>query len=128
MRALLDTHTFFWFLDDNPRLSATAKTVIVDGSNEILLSMASLWEMAIKISLSKLSISSPFGPYISQQLSANTIGILDISLAHVAAVIALPFHHRDPFDRLLIAQAQIEQIPLISVDTVFDAYAVRRLW
>ena len=127
MRALLDTHTFFWFLDDNPRLSATAKTVIVDGSNEILLSMASLWEMAIKISLGKLSISSPFGPYISQQLSANTIGILDISRTRRGSD-STAVHHRDPFDRLLIAQAQIEQIPLISVDTVFDAYAIRRLW
>ena len=90
--------------------------------------MASLWEMAIKISLEKLSISSPFASYMSQQLSASAIGLLDISLAHVAAVATFPFHHSDPFDRLLIARAQVEQIPLVSVDTIFDSYAVRRLW
>jgi len=128
VRALLDTHTFFWFIEDNPRLSATAKAVIEDGTNEILLSVASLWEMAIKISLGKLSVSGPFEPYITQQLTTSNIGILNISLSHVAAVVSLPFHHRDPFDRLLIAQAQVEQIPLLSVDAVFDAYTVRRLW
>ena len=128
MRALLDTHTFFWFIEDNPRLSATAKAVIVDGTNDILLSVASLWEMAIKISLGKLNVSGSFEPYITQQLAASNIGLLDISLLHVAAVVTLPFHHRDPFDRLLIAQAQVEQIPLISVDPAFDSYAVHRLW
>lgn len=128
MRALLDTHTFYWFIEDNPRLSATAKAFIVDGTNEVLLSVASLWEMAIKISLGKLTVSGSFAPYITQQMNASNIGLLDISLEHVAAVVALPFHHRDPFDRLLIAQALVEQIPLISVDSVFDAYAVRRLW
>lgn len=128
MRALLDTHTFFWFIEDNPRLSAHAKDLIADGTNEIMLSMASFWEMAIKISLGKLSVSGPFASYISQQLSGNNIGVLDISLQHIAAVVTLPFHHRDPFDRLLIAQAQVEQIPLISVDTTFDAYAILRLW
>jgi len=128
VRALLDTHTFYWFIEDHPRLSATAKAFIVDGTNEILLSVASLWEMVIKISLGKLTVSGSFAPYITQQLTASNIGLLDISLVHVAAVVRLLFHHRDPFDRLLIAQAQVEQIPLISVDSVFDTYAVRRLW
>jgi PIN domain nuclease of toxin-antitoxin system len=128
VRALLDTHTFLWFLEDNPRLSAPAKAMIADGANEILLSMASVWEMAIKVSLGKLSVSGPFATYLPQQLSANSIGLLDISLLHAVAVATLPFHHRDPFDRLLIAQSSTEQIPLLSADTVFDTYAIRRLW
>ena len=128
MRALLDTHSFLWFIEDNPRLSATAKTVIEDGANEILLSMASLWEIGIKISLGKLMLSGPFASYISQQLDENSIGLLDITLQHVAEIVPLTFHHRDPFDRLLIARAQVEQIPLISADTAFDAYPIRRLW
>lgn len=128
MRVLLDTHAFLWFIDDSPQLSAAAKAVIADGSNDVVLSVASLWEMAIKISLGKLSISGPFGSYISHQLTANTIGLLPISLEHVAAVASLPFHHRDPFDRLLIAQALIEQIPLLSTDSSLDAYGIHRIW
>jgi PIN domain nuclease of toxin-antitoxin system len=84
--------------------------------------------MAIKISLGKLSISGPFGSYISHQVTANAIGLLPISLEHVAVVASLPFHHRDPFDRLLIAQALVEQIPLVSTDSSLDAYGIHRIW
>lgn len=105
MRLLLDTHTFLWFLADDPQLSPAARRLIEDGTNEILLSMASLWEIAIKVSLGKLTLGGAFATFIPDQLTLNAFGLLPIELAHVTAVAALPFHHRDPFDRLLIAQA-----------------------
>lgn len=128
MRLLLDTHAFLWFLLNDPQLTAKARRLIEDGANEIVVSMASLWEMAIKISLGKLQIGQPYDTFIPQQLALNSIGVLDISVNHTAEILNLPFHHRDPFDRLLIAQAHVEQIAIISVDSVFDAYGVIRLW
>jgi PIN domain nuclease of toxin-antitoxin system len=102
MRLLLDTHAFLWFLGDAPELSTQARGLIEDDTNEVLLSVASLWEMAIKISLQKLTLSGPLGQFIPEQLALNSIGLLPITLAHTVAVATLPFHHRDPFDRLLI--------------------------
>lgn len=128
MRLLLDTHTFLWFIGGSHDLSNGARSLIEDATNQSYLSTASLWEMANKISLGKLKLNQPFEMLIPQQLSLNGIELLNISLPHIAAVIALPFHHRDPFDRLLIAQATIEQMPLVSRDIVFDAYSVSRRW
>lgn len=128
MKLLLDTHAFLWFIDGSPQLSTTARTLIEDGNNEVFLSVGSLWEMAIKISLGKLSLGQPFETLMPAQLALNNIELLNITLDHTAKVITLPFHHRDPFDRLLVAQALVENIPLVGVDTVFDAYRVRRLW
>jgi PIN domain nuclease of toxin-antitoxin system len=95
MRLLIDTHTFIWYISDSPRLSTTARTLIDDEDNEILLSIASLWEMAIKYSLGKLSLAMPFDELIPQQLSINAIALLNIELNHLAVVSSLPFHHRD---------------------------------
>lgn len=92
------------------------------------MSVASLWEIAIKVSIGKLTLAQPYDVFVPQQLTDNAIEILPISLAHLGAVSTLPFHHRDPFDRLLIAQATIEQLPIVSVDTAFDLYSVERLW
>jgi len=128
MRLLLDTHAFLWFIVADSSLSSRAKALIEDPNNDILLSVGSLWEMAIKVSLGKLTISQPFNTFMTQQLSLNAISLLNISVDHTAAVATLPFHHRDPFDRLLAAQAMVEQLPLVSVDTVFDAYGVNRMW
>lgn len=128
MRLLLDTHTFIWFVTDNPKLSDTARGLINYGNNEILLSIASIWEMAIKQSTGKLSFGLPFRVFIEQQVSFNRIDILNINLDHIEVVVTLPFHHRDPFDRLIIAQAMVEQIPILSADSVFDAYSVQRWW
>jgi len=114
-------------LDDDARLSATARTLIEDGENDILPSAGSLWEMAIKISLGKLSISQPFDTFIPEQLAANGIALLQIRVSDTARLIALPFHHRDPFDRLLFAQALVNDLPIIGVDSAFDAYGVKRL-
>lgn len=127
MRLLLDTHTFLWFIDDNPRLSARAKALL-ESDADLLLSVASLWEISVKVSIGKLNLSQPFDVFMPQQLAANAIEILPISLVHLGVVTTLPFHHRDPFDRLLIAQAMIEQLPIVSIDAVLDAYSIKRLW
>lgn len=127
MKLLLDTHTFLWFIDDSPRLSARAK-VLLESDADLLLSVASLWEFAIKASIGKLKLAQPYNVFVPQQLADNEIEILPISLAHLEIISSLPFYHRDPFDRLIIAQAMIEQLPIISIDVVFDAYAVKRLW
>jgi PIN domain nuclease of toxin-antitoxin system len=128
MKLLLDTHSFLWFIGGDERLSSTARTLIEDVNNDVFLSVASLWEMAIKISLGRLRLAQPFETFIPQQISLNRIGILGITISHTAQVAILPFHHRDPFDRLLIAQALGEQMPIVSRDPEFDAYGITRLW
>jgi PIN domain nuclease of toxin-antitoxin system len=128
MNLLLDTHAFLWFIANDPRLSSRAQSLIQDPGNRRQISMASLWEIAIKVSLGKLTLAQPFDQFIPRQLQLNQIEVLPIELSHVAAVVAMPFHHRDPFDRLMAAQCQIENIPIISADTAFDAYSIRRVW
>lgn len=127
MKLLLDTHAFLWFIEDNPRLSIEAKALL-ESDAELLISTASLWEIAIKTSIGKLTLAQPFDIFIPQQLELNAIIILPIELAHLAVVSTLPFHHRDPFDRLLIAQAMNERLPVVSADAAFDDYAIQRLW
>jgi PIN domain nuclease of toxin-antitoxin system len=109
-------------------LSATAKDLIGDPDNDVEISPASYWEMAIKISLNKYALPEPYGVFMEREIRVNQFRILPIELRHTSALTTLPFHHCDPFDRLLIAQAMIEQIPIVSNDSVFDAYAVQRLW
>ncbi|MBR8835845.1 MAG: type II toxin-antitoxin system VapC family toxin [Stigonema ocellatum SAG 48.90 = DSM 106950] len=128
MRVLLDTHTFIWFVIDSPRLSVIVRNLIENENNEKLMSTASVWEMAIKHSNGKLSFGLPFREFIDPQLSLNSIELLNINLDHLAVVATLPLHHRDPFDRLLIAQAMVEQIPILSIDSAFDSYPIQRLW
>jgi PIN domain nuclease of toxin-antitoxin system len=125
---LLDTHSFIWFVEDNLSLSSHARTLIEEPTNDVFLSIASVWEMAIKVSLGKLDLSQPFDLFIPNQLLLNDITLLDITVSHTLRVATLPFHHRDPFDRLLIAQSLVEGMPLISIDSVFDAYGMNRLW
>jgi PIN domain nuclease of toxin-antitoxin system len=125
---LLDTHSFLWFIGGHPNLSRTARTFIEDDSHQLFLSIASLWEMAIKVSLNKLSLAQPFDTLIPEQMNLNGIALLDIQIDHVAVVAEMPFYHRDPFDRLLVAQATVEQVPIVSADRSFDAYSVQRLW
>lgn len=128
MTALLDTHAFLWFILDDPQLSATARALMSDPANDLLLSPASYWEMAIKISLGKYSLAEDFEAFMERQITENSLTVLPISIAHAAVIAALPFHHRDPFDRLLIAQAMTETIPVISSDRIFDKYPVTRIW
>jgi PIN domain nuclease of toxin-antitoxin system len=128
MRLLLDTHTFVWFIEGSLELSTTARDLIEAADNEVLLSMASMWEMAIKGSIGKLEFSEPFETLIPEQLSLNKIDLLNIQLIHVVQVHSLPLHHRDPFDRLIVSQALVEKIPVIGRDGAFDAYGITRLW
>jgi len=128
MRALLDTNSFLWFISGSDRLSIDAKNFIADMQNQLVLSVASLWEIAIKISLGKLDLLQPYGQLIPQQLEENDVAVLPIEIGHMNKVIYLPFHHRDPFDRLIIAQALAEGIPVVSPDTVFSQYAVKLIW
>ncbi len=128
MKLLLDTHIFIWYVLDIQKLSATVRALIDDEDNDILLSTASIWEMAIKQSTGKLSFILPFKEFIEQQLSVNKFNLLEIKIDHINVVATLPFHHRDPFDRLLIAQSIVEQIPILSADSAFDAYPINRIW
>jgi len=127
-KIILDTHTFIWWVDDDQRLSAKAKKVIENMDNQCFLSLASSWEMAIKSSLGKLKLTIPVKEYIPQHLAANDFKQLDITLRHVARVEALPWHHRDPFDRLLVAQAVEEKMMIVSAEASFDSYKVKRIW
>jgi PIN domain nuclease of toxin-antitoxin system len=128
MRVLLDTNSFLWFISGSDRLSIDAKNFIADMQNQLVLSAASLWEIAIKISLGKLDLLQPYGQLIPQQLEENDIAVLPLEIGHLNKVIDLPFHHRDPFDRLIIAQALAEGIPVVSSDAVFSQYAVKLIW
>lgn len=128
MRVVLDTHAFLWFVGDEPRLSENARALIEDRATNPFLSIASVWEMAIKVGLGKLTPHVPFPMLISEQLNENGIALLDITVDHALHVAQLPFHHRDPFDRMLIAQAITEGLPIISADSVFDTYSVTRIW
>ena len=128
MRLLLDTHTFLWFLLEDPQLSVTASDLIVDPDNDIEVSPATYWEIAIKISLRKYALPEPYEVFIEREITTNNFHILPIEPKHTAVLTTMPFHHRDPFDRLLIAQAIVEQIPIISIDSAFDAYSITRLW
>lgn len=128
MKVLIDTHTFLWFVNNASTLSATAQSIIADPNNDVYLSVASAWELAIKTSIGKLTLTQPFSIFLPQQLRANNIRLFAIRLNHLQRVATLPFHHKDPFDRLLIAQSLSEMMPIVGADAVMDAYSVTRLW
>ncbi|HVA48615.1 MAG TPA: type II toxin-antitoxin system VapC family toxin [Pirellulales bacterium] len=128
MRLLLDTHAFLWYILDDPQLSAKADALISDANNEIEVSPASYWEIAIKIRLDKYSLPEPYQMFMEREIATNGFRILHIEPKHTALITTMPFHHRDPFDRLIVAQAQVEQIAIVSGDTALDAYGVTRLW
>ncbi|MCU0542889.1 MAG: type II toxin-antitoxin system VapC family toxin [Oscillatoriaceae cyanobacterium Prado104] len=128
MRLLLDTHTLIWFFAGDSQLSSIARILIEDEDNNKLVSVASIWEMAIKNSKGSLTFDLPFQAYIDQKLSLEDFNLLNIDLDHLNAIVTMPFHHKDPFDRLLIAQAMVERIPILSKDSAFDAYSINRIW
>ena len=131
MRLLLDTHAFLWYMAGDDTLSVEARRLIDDRSNERLLSVASLWEMAIKASQGKLSFDRPFAEMVNGTVRANGLQTLGLTVNHAAAVSALPFPpsgHRDPFDRLMIAQCLVEGVPFVSCDEKVDDYPVSRIW
>lgn len=128
MRLLLDTHAFLWFINGDDNLSQHSKLLIQDANNEVLISIAILWEISIKNSLNKLELSQPFEVLISRELADNEFTLLPITVEHLIQLGKLPFHHRDPFDRLLIAQSLCEQLPIVSKDSQFDHYALEVIW
>ncbi|MEY3867033.1 MAG: hypothetical protein RLZZ338_924 [Cyanobacteriota bacterium] len=128
MKILLDTHTFIWYITDSPQRSKNAKQLIENENTEKLLSLASVWEMGIKHSIGKLNFVQPFMEFIKEQLLITNIGLLGIDFEHIEVITTLPLHHRDPFDRIIIAQAILEGIPLIGADVMFDAYGITRFW
>lgn len=131
MRILVDTHTFLWYCQDSPELAPSAKTLIVDRRNLKLVSMVTCWEIAIKAGSGRLQLGDPAQPcatYIPEVLDRTGFTLLPIELEHTIEVASLPLHHRDPFDRMMIAQAIVLNVPIISIDKKFDAYPVTRLW
>ncbi len=122
MKILIDTHIFIWFSQDSNQLSRSASALLRNPDNEIFLSMASAWEIQIKVDIQKLALPLPLLELIALQRQTNNLQILPIELSHIYALGALPMHHRDPFDRLLIAQSNAEAMPLLSADAIFDRY------
>jgi PIN domain nuclease of toxin-antitoxin system len=128
MRLLLDTHAFLWFIQGNQNLSETARNLIEDQGNQKLLSIASLWEMSIKVSIGKLDVGMTIAELLSREVYGNGFEVLAIQANHLDELTKLVFHHKDPFDRLMIAQALAERMPVVTKDVAFECYAVSLLW
>ena len=127
MTLLLDTHTLIWFSENNPQLSLTSLKAIESPDNTRYVSMATFWEIAIKLSIGKLQLNKPLASIITE-IQVNGFHLLPIVPAHILQVETLPFFHRDPFDRILIAQSLLEDFTLVSNEAVFDEYGVKRIW
>ncbi len=128
MRLLLDSHTLIWSADRPDRITSAAMTAMSDPANELLVSAATLWEIAIKFGLGKLPISLPYRQWMEKAMVDLGLVLLPITLDHAERLALLPWHHRDPFDRLLVAQAQVEGVPLVSADETLDPYGISRIW
>ncbi|WP_298904267.1 type II toxin-antitoxin system VapC family toxin [uncultured Nostoc sp.] len=128
MRALLDTHAFIWWVTDDSQLSANAHNVIADSGNILFLSVVSAWEIVIKNKLGKLTLPEPVEQYIPSRLAINRFESLPIQMSHVLQVASLPSIHRDPFDRILIAQSQVENLPIVTIDQQITQYLVQTIW
>ncbi len=128
MRVLLDTHAFLWFVLNDAQLSTSARCLIEDPTTDVYISPASFWEIAIKVRLGKLDLRSPYDEFMQRGILGNDFTILAIEPRHTSVLTTLPMHHKDPFDRLLIAQAQVEKMAIAGADSEMDAYGVQRLW
>ena len=128
MKVLLDTHTFIWWDSAPDKLSAQTLALCQDPTNKLIVSVVSLWEMQIKSQLGKLALKLPLPEIIESQQKTNNVVVLDITLAHILALDGLPTPHKDPFDRLLVAQAKIEEAVLVSSDKIFEQYPVKLFW
>jgi PIN domain nuclease of toxin-antitoxin system len=127
MRALLDSHAFLWGIAGDRRMSQVGRDLFV-GPSDLLLSLASVWELLIKVQVNKLDLPRPAGAYILRKMAENDIAILPINLDHLHKFEQLPLHHRDPFDRMLIAQGIEEDCAIITADPVFKKYSIRVIW
>jgi PIN domain nuclease of toxin-antitoxin system len=128
MNLLIDTQAFLWFVWLDPKLSATAQALMTDPNNKLYFSPASYWEIAIKVSVKKLKLGEPYDVFVPREVANLNLAILPIEIRHAAVLVTLPYHHKDPFDRMLIAQASAEPMPIVSADNVFDLYPITRLW
>jgi PIN domain nuclease of toxin-antitoxin system len=128
MKLLLDTHAFLWFIEGNLDLSDLARNLIEDQRNQRFLSVASLWEMSIKVSMGKLELEMAFTELVNREVYGNAIELLEIQPEHLDELLKLPFHHKDPFDRIIIAQSLAENIPVVTKDSAFGSYPVTILW
>lgn len=128
MRLLLDTHTIFWSLEDPSRIGAAAMTAMANPANDRFLSAATIWELAIKVGQGKLGLSLPYRQWMEKAIADLVLILLPITVEYAERQSALPPHHKDPFDRLMIAQALVDGIPIVSVDAAFDPYGITRIW
>ena len=128
MRLLVDTHALLWFFSGHSNLSDTVRDLMEDTKHQKLISLATVWEMAIKQSKKKLDLGKSSADYIGEKIQYKDFELLPIDLKHLTLISTLPFHHSDPFDRLLICQCIIENIPILSKDIAFDAYPIERIW
>lgn len=128
MRLLLDTHTFLWYINGSPKLSKYSRTLIDKKSNTRFLSVASLWEISIKASIGKLKLSMSFSELVVEQVYGNAIELVNITPRHLEILYTMTYHHRDPFDRLIICQSMCENMPVLSKDKSFDRYPIKRIW
>jgi PIN domain nuclease of toxin-antitoxin system len=128
VKLLLDTHAFLWWVLDDRRLSKRARDVIGDPRSDVFFSVASAWELAIKTTLGRLDLPGPLDVLLPEQVALNGFHVLPVTLSHALAVAALPPYHHDPFDRLLVAQAQIEELRFVSGDRQVARYKVERVW
>jgi PIN domain nuclease of toxin-antitoxin system len=128
VRIILDTHAFIWWITDSARLSSRAREVVADPRNALVWSAASSWEIAIKSSLGRIDMPEPIGAFLAEQLRLQRVDPLPVEHSHAWRVAEQPFHHRDPFDRLLVAQALVEDLPILSADGQLKAYGVETIW
>ena len=128
MRLLLDTHALLWYYFGDPQCSATARLLIDDVNNIKYVSPAVYWELAIKVQLGKFTLAESYEDFIQHAIFDNNFPILHVEPRHTAVLVSLPLHHKDPFDRLMVAQAMVEGIPLVSADPALDAYPITRHW
>ncbi len=128
MDYLIDTHTLLWIVTDSPKLSSTAKKHYLNPENKILISLASIWELAIKSSVDKLTLNKHMEEFVDEHIKGNDIQILNIELPHILRIEKLPFYHKDPFDRLIISQQIENNLSIIGTNEVFDKYGVKRIW
>ena len=128
MRLLLDAHTLIWAVDDPSKLSPRAASALDGPANDLLLSAGTIWEVAIKVGLKKLTLSMPFREWMALAIADLDVSVLPITVEYADVQAGLPYHHRDPFDRLLVAHAIVEEVPIVSADKALDSYPITRLW
>lgn len=128
MKILIDTHVFIWWTGDVKKLSSQVYDLLVDPNTDVMLRIVSIWEMQIKFSLGKLQLKTSLSQLVDDEVKANRIELLPLSLSHIYTLHSLPLHHRDPFDRMLIAQSMNTDLQIVSVDEKFDFYGVNRIW